>query len=446
MTEPADTPDSTPASIPSDDAATTEQTGEPGRGSRWQAFTRAPRAVRWTAWTALGLVVLLVVLAAVTVVVVRRPLPQTDGEIEVPGLSASVEVVRDEQGIAQVYADTDADLMFAQGFVHAQDRFFEMDFRRHVTAGRLSEIFGAETLETDKLHPHDGLATRRRARVGSAGAGHARRADAYAAGVNAYIADRTPVAAGGGVHRAGADRPRLPPEEWTPVDSLAWLKAMAWDLRGNMDDEVDRALALARPHRGRDRRAVARLPLRRAPADRQPAALSSTGSSSRTPRATRPATPAGRRTPRASSPPSSGVRDRLDAMPELHRQGPTASAATPGSSTASTPRPASRSSPTTRTSASAMPGIWMQMGLHCRASTADCPLDVVGLHVLRGAGRDHRPQRRHRLGLHQPRPRRHRPLPRADRRATTATSATARRSRWRSAPRRSRCAARTTSR
>ena len=136
MTEPADTPDSTPAAA--DSAATTQQTTEPARGSRWQAFKRAPRAVRWTAWTALGLVVLLLVLAAVSVVVLRRPLPQTDGEIEVPGLSASVEVVRDDQGIAQVYADTDADLMFAQGFVHAQDRFFEMDFRRHVTAVRLS--------------------------------------------------------------------------------------------------------------------------------------------------------------------------------------------------------------------------------------------------------------------------------------------------------------------
>ena len=154
MTEPADTPDSTPDSGPdsgSSSATTTEQTAEPARGSRWQAFKRAPRAVRWTAWTALGLVVVLVVLAAVAVVVVRRPLPQTDGEIEVPGLSASVEVVRDEHGIPQVYADTDADLMFAQGLVHAQERFFEMDFRRHVTAGRLSEIFGSDTLETDRF-------------------------------------------------------------------------------------------------------------------------------------------------------------------------------------------------------------------------------------------------------------------------------------------------------
>jgi penicillin amidase len=153
MTEPDATPAASPTADPS--SGTTPGTAGPGRGSglgsAWQAFRRAPRAVRWTAWTALGLVLLLLVLAVAVVVVVRRPLPQTDGEIEVPGLSASVEVVRDENGIAQVYADTDADLMFAQGFVHAQERFFEMDFRRHVTAGRLSELFGPDTLETDRF-------------------------------------------------------------------------------------------------------------------------------------------------------------------------------------------------------------------------------------------------------------------------------------------------------
>ena len=68
-----------------------------------------------------------------------------------PGPAASVEVVRDEHGIPQVYADTDDDLMRAQGYVHAQERFFEMDVRRHVTAGRLSEIFGEDALETDRF-------------------------------------------------------------------------------------------------------------------------------------------------------------------------------------------------------------------------------------------------------------------------------------------------------
>ena len=66
-----------------------------------------------------------------------------------PGLDAEVEVVRDGSGIPHVYADTFHDLFYAQGFVQAQDRFFEMDFRRHVTAGRLAELLGRDALETD---------------------------------------------------------------------------------------------------------------------------------------------------------------------------------------------------------------------------------------------------------------------------------------------------------
>jgi penicillin amidase len=96
-------------------------------------------------------VVVLALVAAVVAAVaaVRRPFPAVSGEIEVPGLTAKVDVVRDENGIPQVYADNADDLFYAQGFVHAQDRFFEMDFRRHVTSGRLAELLGHDALETD---------------------------------------------------------------------------------------------------------------------------------------------------------------------------------------------------------------------------------------------------------------------------------------------------------
>ena len=59
-------------------------------------------------------------------------------------------MLRDDHGIPQVYASTSHDLFYAQGFVQAQDRFFEMDVRRHTTAGRLSELFGEQTLQVDK--------------------------------------------------------------------------------------------------------------------------------------------------------------------------------------------------------------------------------------------------------------------------------------------------------
>ena len=99
------------------------------------------------------LVVILVVAFVATVVVVRRPFPSQDGTITLPGLSAPVTVIRDERGIPQIYAQTPDDLFRAQGYVQAQDRFFQMDFRRHVTAGRLSELVGQDdtALQADKV-------------------------------------------------------------------------------------------------------------------------------------------------------------------------------------------------------------------------------------------------------------------------------------------------------
>ena len=106
--------------------------------------------VRILKWIAIVLGVVLVLGVIAGVLTVRKSYPDTSGEIDVPGLSASVEVVRDDYGIAHIYGENLNDIYFAQGYVHAQDRFFEMDFRRHVTSGRLSEIFVSATLDTDK--------------------------------------------------------------------------------------------------------------------------------------------------------------------------------------------------------------------------------------------------------------------------------------------------------
>jgi penicillin amidase len=362
MSEPARTPE--------------PDTAEPTRGSRWHTFKRAPRAVRWTAWTALALVLVLLVLATAVVVVVRRPLPKTSGEIEVPGLSASVEVVRDEHGIAQVYADTDADLMFAQGFVHAQERFFEMDFRRHVTAGRLSEIFGPDTLETDRFIRTMGwrrVAEREWALLEPA----TRDAlTAYADGVNAYIADRSPSELATEYSVLGLSGLDYTPEEWQPVDSLAWLKAMAWDLRGNMDAEVDRVL-LSLDHTEAEIAAL----WPSYPYDEHPPIVdgggvvdgvfeqNASGNATRNPR--RPAYPQG------VVDALERVQDRLDAMPELVGKGRgigSNSWVVDGEHSA-TGMPILANDPHLGIS---QPGIWMQMGLHCREVSPDCTLDTSG--------------------------------------------------------------------
>src|SRR5256885_5676774 len=80
---------------------------------------------------------------------VRRGFPEYGGQLRMDGLSAPVTVYRDAHAIPQVYASTADDLFTAQGYVHAQERFWEMDFRRHVTAGRLAELFGASQVKTD---------------------------------------------------------------------------------------------------------------------------------------------------------------------------------------------------------------------------------------------------------------------------------------------------------
>src|SRR5690606_27588656 len=179
---------------------------------------------------------------AVGVVLVRRPFPQTEGTLDLPGLTGEVEVLRDDHGIAHIYADSMADLMMAQGFVHAQDRFYEMDVRRHITAGRLSEMFGETTLETDKTIRTMGwrrVAEREWALLRP----ETRSAmEAYAAGVNAYLDDHSPSEIALEYTLLRIDGLDVDIEPWSPIDSLAWLKAMAWDLRGNMEEEIERAL------------------------------------------------------------------------------------------------------------------------------------------------------------------------------------------------------------
>ncbi|MET9377845.1 penicillin acylase family protein [Streptomyces sp. NPDC002992] len=177
---------------------------------------------------------------------VRGSFPQTTGELHLDKLSGQVEVKRDAYGVPQIYADTEADLFRAQGFVQAQDRFYEMDVRRHMTSGRLSEMFGKDQVDTDAFLRTLGwrqVAQEEYDKVLSAET--KKNLQAYAEGVNAYLKDRD--ASDISVEYAAlAFSHDYEIEPWTPVDSVAWLKAMAWDLRGNMQDEIDRSLMTSR--------------------------------------------------------------------------------------------------------------------------------------------------------------------------------------------------------
>ncbi|CAL9484161.1 penicillin acylase family protein [Streptomyces sp. enrichment culture] len=177
---------------------------------------------------------------------VRASFPQTKGSITLDGLSGPVDVKRDGYGIPQIYASTEEDLFMAQGYVQAQDRFYEMDVRRHMTAGRLSEMFGKGQVDNDEFLRTLGWHRVAKKEYDEKLSDSTKKyLQAYSKGVNAYLKGKD----GADIsleYAALGFTNDYKPQEWTPVDSVAWLKAMAWDLRGNMQDEIDRALMTSR--------------------------------------------------------------------------------------------------------------------------------------------------------------------------------------------------------
>ncbi|MCZ4512804.1 penicillin acylase family protein [Streptomyces sp. ActVer] len=177
---------------------------------------------------------------------VRASFPQTKGSISLDGLSGPVDVKRDSYGIPQIYASTDADLFMAQGYVQAQDRFYEMDVRRHMTAGKLSEMFGEGQVDNDEfLRTLGWYRVAEKEYETKLSAETKKYLQAYAKGVNAYLKGKDGADISLEYAALGFSND-YKPKEWTPVDSVAWLKAMAWDLRGNMQDEIDRSLMTSR--------------------------------------------------------------------------------------------------------------------------------------------------------------------------------------------------------
>ncbi|QAY74957.1 penicillin acylase family protein [Agromyces protaetiae] len=317
---------------------------------------------------------------------VQRSFPQTSGFLDVTGLDEPVTVTRDDAGVPRIRADTDHDLFFAQGFVHAQDRFWEMDFRRHVTAGRLAELFGESMVGTDSFVRT--LDWRGVAQAEYEALDEPTKAiyDAYADGVNAYLETRSGADLSLEYAVLGLQNPGYSPEPWNAVDSIAWLKAMAWDLRSNLEDEIDRALLatalppeeVARLHPGFD---MAGMPTIMGGSPVPVAAPASTGTVEPIDSVDSDAADASgsaSETSADAAPALAELRATLDAMPELlGRAGNeigSNSWVVSGSLT-DTGKPILANDPHL---GPAMPSIWAQMSLACSAIDDDCHYDVSG--------------------------------------------------------------------
>ena len=181
------------------------------------------------------LAVLLIVAIGAGAFVALSPLPKTDGVITAAGLQAPVTIYRDEWGVPQIYADNSHDLFFAQGYVHAQDRLFQLDFQRRVGLGRLSEVLGEATLDTDRFLRTVGTNRAAQQDLEHMSADSLATLQAYSDGVNAGIAEM------------GGNLPLefrilgYQPEPWQPLDSVAWGKVMAYNLASNWETELMRA-------------------------------------------------------------------------------------------------------------------------------------------------------------------------------------------------------------
>jgi penicillin amidase len=188
--------------------------------------------------------VLLLIAAAAVVYAwwqMRGSLPQLDGERTIPGLAAPVKIERDALGVPTLTGASRDDLARALGFLHAQDRYFQMDLLRRRAAGELAEIFGDAAVEVDKSARQHGFRRTAEQIVASLPAAHRAQLEAYTAGVNAGLA-------------ALPNIPweylvlRTPPQPWRGEDSVLCVFAMWFDLQGGTGDHERSLAALRQAH------------------------------------------------------------------------------------------------------------------------------------------------------------------------------------------------------
>ncbi len=170
---------------------------------------------------------------------VARSLPDYSATRTLPGVGTEVEIVRNNNNIPHIFAGRDEDVFFALGYVHAQDRLWQMTMMRRTVQGRLSELFGRRTLKLDELMRRLDLYSLAEQAVAVQDAYTQRALASYAAGVNAWLAIVNEEALGRGAPEFFLFSNKLAP--WRPADSIAILKLMGVQLSGQLANEVLRA-------------------------------------------------------------------------------------------------------------------------------------------------------------------------------------------------------------
>ncbi len=192
----------------------------------------------------LGTIGLIALAAAIVYILVNSSLPDYDQLHQVTGIGGPVEIIRSEHNVPHIIGTTDADVYFGLGFAHAQDRLWQMVINRQFVQGRLSEVFGARTLDADRLMHTLELYALAREALEHQDSYTQTALSAYAAGVNAWMNHIRS-------RRFGRGAPEfyifdLDLRPWTPIDSLALLSLNAFDLSPHLAEEVLRHRLLQR--------------------------------------------------------------------------------------------------------------------------------------------------------------------------------------------------------
>lgn len=211
----------------------------PMKHSTLDTLDRRPRPglIRRIGRYAIRIVAALLLVAVMAIGVafayLRRSLPELDRSVTVAGLLAPVEIMIDRDSVPHIFAGSKLDALFGLGYMHAQERLWQMELQRRIGQGRLAEIFGAAATAGDRFSLTVGFHRAARSAWAYMPEAGKQSIEAYVAGINAFIVSRT-----------GSRLPpeftllRIRPDRWEPPDVLVWSKILAWDLGGNYTTEL----------------------------------------------------------------------------------------------------------------------------------------------------------------------------------------------------------------
>ncbi|MEF3047684.1 penicillin acylase family protein [Pseudotabrizicola sp. L79] len=194
---------------------------------------------RWLLRLVTGLIGLGLVVLILAYWFLERSIPDYTEDFSLPGLTAPVEIVRNNDNVPHIFGETDDDVFYALGFAHAQDRLWQMSMLRRTAQGRLSEVFGNRTVKIDELMRRYDLYTLALQSVEAQDAPTRAALEAYARGVNAWIGQINSGARGRGAPEFFFFSNEI--AAWAPADSIAIIKLMALQLSGHLEAEVLRA-------------------------------------------------------------------------------------------------------------------------------------------------------------------------------------------------------------